>query len=542
MPFLAEYFERAALKLENIESIYGGICFLSPCLEDISELVLNSNAIQSHTIRISELIGRAKGVIQSSLIRLAVDILVFASLVPCHLISAPQQYYSIFPYKTAFSRSSIRPLSILLAEGLLQDLQGALTYNDYGEAVIHLKDLPLLGHIDIQAYMAGDLIQRMFWLSLAHLSLPLRQDLLISEEHTQTLSRRIYNSPFLSYWMLACSDAEEQFFLNTCDTAASLSSIVSFHSTIASLIHLGRLISSDVERRMSMASDSSPAYPVWWGSAPSQRSFSQALLDEFNREMASLESQISSILDAEQQTFPSSSKVLSTSSSHLAEVRAGPSVFEEGVLQERRKLVTKWHKAMQKLSSVFFPENPIILTEKVFQNDWHRSAKWMTAKGMFEQFLPSRPSLLSRAPASRTLEQISCHYHHTSLALMDPDADEGVWIEFPYNLSDALEYSKKMDFALKLWLRIAYHDGILVSSREHLFFGYWIIGHLSYWKAVKLGTKENDRYFLISDPELHYFKVLSIDQVVNYVSDIKNFVNPTDGAVVQHFRAARLGK
>ena len=90
MPFLAEYFERAALKLENIESIYGGICFLSPCLEDISELVLNSNAIQSHTIRISELIGRAKGVIQSSLIRLAVDILVFASLVPCHLISAPR--------------------------------------------------------------------------------------------------------------------------------------------------------------------------------------------------------------------------------------------------------------------------------------------------------------------------------------------------------------------------------------------------------------------------------------------------------------------
>lgn len=415
-----------------------------------------------------------------------------------------------------------------------------------GKRVIQFQHTQLLSHIDIEAYNQYDLVQRMFLISMTHLSSPLRRDLLTEKTQGQSLMLRIFNSPNLHHWMLACSDAEEQFFLNTCDIAASLSSIVSFHSCIASLIHLGSIICDDVERRMQLSSKQIAAYPVWWGRTPSQYEHVKSIVDEFRNTMRVLDEDIRAVLDQETPIglIPTSMALNSSSSRQNSSTAPTVTIEQDEVrlIQTRRSFLTKWNRSLQRLSSVFYPDNPVVLTEKIYQNDWHKSAKWMTARALVEQFLPGKPSFLSRSEASRTLEQITCHYHHTTIAFISPEVDNGLWLDFPENLAQENDKLKKLEIISSLWDRIAFHDGILISSREHLFFGLWTIGHLSYWKAVKLGPKEDDRFFLVSDPELQYFKVLSLEQVSDYASDVKNWVNPTDGAVIQFRRAGRLRK
>jgi hypothetical protein len=382
----------------------------------------------------------------------------------------------------------------------------------------------------------------MTWLSLSHLVLPIRIELLKEEKPEQSLFLRVMNSPRLDAWMLSCSNAEEQYFLNTCDVAASLSSIVSLHPNIASLIHLSNRIYNDVCGRLVLAAKELPAYPVLIGSAPSQYDFSKSLLEDFRRNMDELEADVLTILDNE--ISPTRNTGALDSTEGLEEdqtlARSYPGKVDMKLVLSLYGLITRWHKQMQLLSSIFFPDSPVVLTPKIFANDWHKSAKCMTALALFDQLIPGRPTFLCRSQASRTLEQISCYRLHTHIALIESEADKGLWLEFPWNVEEENSPDIRKSILSTLWRRILLLDGALISSRESLFFGYWTIGHLSYWKAVRLGPKESDKYFLVSDPELCYFKLLSINQAVSFVANIQNLVNPTDGTVVQHYRTMRL--
>lgn len=372
----------------------------------------------------------------------------------------------------------------------------------------------------------------MFWLSLTHLTTSIRQDLLMDFDSKSSLLSRIYNSSNASMWMLAASNCDEQYFLNTCDVAASLSSVVSYHSTIVSLIHLGRSIAKSVEQRLKLASKTVPAFPTFWGSCVSQYDYVRKELDSFLSSMGSLSDSVATLLDEEQPSDASqSSSATTSSSSNFGDI------WKSSMLK-RHELVRKWHREMQRLSAVFEPDHPVVLTEKVFNNNWHSSAKWMTARALVEQLLiPGCPTFLSRSGASRTLDDISCNNFHSQLALIDPELDDRLWLDFPWNVAEEEDENRKREILERLWNRVAYLDGVLISSREELFFGFWVIGHMSYWKAVWIGDQ---RYFLISDPELQYFKVLSMDQTNAFVSDLKSRVNPIDGSEGQHYRARRL--
>lgn len=336
-------------------------------------------------------------------------------------------------------------------------------------------------------------------------------------------------------WMLVTSNCDEQYYLNTCDVAASLSSVVSYHSTIASLIHLSTSIAKSVEQRLKLASKTVPAFPTFWGSCVSQYDYVRKELDRFHSSTSSLGDAVAALLDEEEQSSTSLDALNSNGTSS-----ASPNFGEEwqGAMSLRHDLVRIWHQEMQRLSAVFEPDHPVVLTEKVFANNWHSSAKWMTARALVEQLvIPGCPTFLSRSGASRTLDDISCNNFHSQLALIDPELDDKVWLDFPWNVAEEEDENRKSEILERLWNRVAYLDGALISSREELFFGYWVIGHMSYWKAVWIGDQ---RYFLISDPELQYFKVLTMDQATAFVSDLKSRVNPIDGSENQHYRARRL--
>ena len=390
----------------------------------------------------------------------------------------------------------------------------------------------------MEVYTASNLVDRMYWLSLAHLTKPIRHELLESSQPGASLFKRLMRSPKANLWLLACSSCDEQYFLNTCDVAASLSSVVSYHPCIASLMLLGEKIAGSVEKRLKLASKAQPAFPTFWGSCVSQYDYVRKELDSFLSFTKSLRKHVLELLDGEMEELEKTSGQIVDSSSY-SNGNDSFGVDWRRNLDTRHQLVRRWHREMQKLSAVFSPDSPVVLTEKVFKNNWHSSAKWMTARALVEQLLiPGCPTFLSRSGASRTLEDISCNNFHTQLALIEPESDDRIWLDFPWNVAEEEEEKTKLFILNRLWDRVAYLDGALISSREELFFGYWVIGHMSYWKAAWMGEK----YFLISDPELEYFKVLTIQQAITFVSDLKSRVNPLDGSETQHYRARRLRK
>lgn len=71
------------------------------------------------------------------------------------------------------------------------------------------------------------ILHRMMAISMCNFALHLRDKIT-----SDSLYEQLKESPNLLIWMLACSGSDEQYFLNTCDTASSCVSILQL------LIHL----------------------------------------------------------------------------------------------------------------------------------------------------------------------------------------------------------------------------------------------------------------------------------------------------------------
>lgn len=106
----------------------------------------------------------------------------------------------------------------------------------------------------------------------------------------------ISKSAHLLLWMMSCSGTDEQYFLNTCDTASycvSISSLVANpffffffslmrgyvslvarHSTICSLLTLSSTVEASILAKINKLSDEERVYPSKWPAyAPSVRYF-----------------------------------------------------------------------------------------------------------------------------------------------------------------------------------------------------------------------------------------------------------------------------
>ena len=221
------------------------------------------------------------------------------------------------------------------------------------------------------------------------------------------------------------------------------------------------------------------------------------------------------------------------------------------VVEAMNKIVCAWNRNVQVLSSVFTPNDPRYLTPKVISERWHLSAMLTTITSALTQFLPGQPKMLARTRAAFGIEHMPCYLFHTRVACVPPTADGNIYFGFAHDMAEAQTQgdTKKMDYYMEaLWTRVARIGGALYSSREVLY-KFWIIGHLNYVQAVRvpvsalpcLGvdfehvSSKSDfvKLFLIADPEIRDYRVMTMTQMANYVSDLTNLFDILDATQYQ---------
>lgn len=78
-----------SLNQEKLNSSYGALTNFAPHLEDLSSVLLDDSSIQLQASRVDGVIRQLDGTQRAHLSQITTDVLVFACLAPCCLISAP---------------------------------------------------------------------------------------------------------------------------------------------------------------------------------------------------------------------------------------------------------------------------------------------------------------------------------------------------------------------------------------------------------------------------------------------------------------------
>jgi hypothetical protein len=231
------------------------------------------------------------------------------------------------------------------------------------------------------------------------------------------------------------------------------------------------------------------------------------------------------------------------------------------------ELVLEWQFAMQMLSSVFNPVLPVVLTVKPLQEQWHLSSKVVSAAALVAMIFPRQPSFRSRlhgtpAQFEPLLRQLTFHYR-----VLPTRRNTEKWRSFVSCLRDPqLERVRKLDRVLALWNECHYRGGLLFSSNEAIWGS--MVGHLSYlvatfraalpvlatchtvtapstpsassWWATSSPNSSSShcstptsptppsaahysihrsRVFLIADPEIASYKVLTFHQMIDMIAE-----------------------
>lgn len=424
--------------------------------------------------------------------------------------------YSIYEYSKLINKHIIRTISPQLAEMILEEM---ITVQNYD-----FSKTQLLNHLDLNLYKLNVdkeykeqiFTQRMLQLSLCSIIKTLRSEIMTDEFFCL-----ISKSKFLALWMLSCSDSYEQIYLNTCDISATLTSFVAIHPNLASLLFLSDKIISHLNHKLLLSDKKIPAYGTLWfeNLVPSQYEYSNKVIENCVFEMNKIKKQIKSLLNEEKN-----------------ESKNFDQNFYQIYFKRLSSLVKNWHHNMQVLSSIFIPQSPIVLTSKLISNKWLLSSRIMTVFSLISQFIPGAPSILSRANASRELELVPFFLYHTQTAILNPDLDP-IFLNLNEILLD-LKLDQQFETLHQIWYLILYSGGVLFSSKETLFSS-WLIGHLSYCTAQ---FQNGQMHFLISDPEISSYKLLTVDQMRQYLIDQKSCVNFLDATTWQFYRTKVLNK
>jgi len=195
-----------------------------------------------------------------------------------------------------------------------------------------------------------------------------------------------------------------------------------------------------------------------------------------------------------------------------------------------------------------------VITIKPFSQQWHLSAIVMTIVSGILHFVPSYPDMFSRTASSGHLGNVPC-YNLTNFGIkVKEDWDNYLYLKFAHKLTLLKKQPKLLESAMNsFWHTLFDIGGALFVSRECVYSTWWV-GHLSFVSAIALPQKTSpslsedpivdpllgnpeefrhssthtdaycdyQKYFLISDPEIVYYKLMTFPQMLALISDPKN--------------------
>lgn len=201
----------------------------------------------------------------------------------------------------------------------------------------------LLSHCEWERFEALSVEQRVANLALCNVAAsPLRRRMADSE-----LVRAVLASDRLLQWMLTCSHMDEQYWLNTCEVAARNNAICARLPTVAHCMVFTQAIVDDLRAtKLPTLSKTQPwARSAWRCDLPSVAAYCAAVLDQADADLAALVAHCHALL-----------------------ARGSPLDALCGVVHE-------WHRITQQLAGIFYPAEPVVLTRKLFSENWQLSAK-----------------------------------------------------------------------------------------------------------------------------------------------------------------------
>ena len=403
---------------------------------------------------------------------LVVDVLLGACLVPAATVLGPDKHDTDlhFDYTAEVSRHWVQGLPMDLAEELIKELRLGCSSSR------GLQHSILLSGLDVEGYATMSVPQRLCHLGLANLSPAFRRTVLASPLVEQVLA-----APDLPLWMLSCSNSDEQYWLNTCEVAARNGMLAARLPTVAHCVVLTRDIVAHLRstRLPRLAKDRPWTRTLWGrccGRVPSVRAHCERVLAAADEELDALESRI------------------------RAALAAGPSLARQAELQ---RLVQDWNRATQRLSSVYAPEEPVVLSRKLFSDAWRRSAQAAALPCTLGSLWPGQPLVLSR--------------NEGTLGEYDSSGSRFTWRDrlAPQSFPQFAELPRKMAgpearaLLEELWRLALAYGGLFFASQETIF-GVRV-GHLNGLYALRLA--DGTAHFLVGDPEIRRFKLPSVEEM-----------------------------
>lgn len=290
------------------------------------------------------------------------------------------------------------------------------------------------------------------------------------------LVKRILDSPQLLDWMICCSGSDEQYWLNTCEVAARNTALAARLPTLAHCMRYTRLIIVHLRENMlpKLSSTKRWAGGVFMCKALSQKAYCERLINSVEETLNGMELKCDAL---------------------LSNMKPGSPVLRQALQQ----LLFDWNKATQMLSSVFDSEGPVVLSRKLFSENWQLSAKTIALPCILSTVLPGEPFVWSRN------EGTPGEYHRAREWVVWRDRLPAQ--DWP-RLAKIQEDMKRMtdeqkeEILNELWYVSLFLGGVVFASKEHIF-GVEV-GHLNILYAVRL--EQAGRFFLVCDPEIRRYK------------------------------------
>jgi hypothetical protein len=423
----------------------------------------------------------------------------------CGVRRAAERAYRL---KMEQGRSALRVDDALAAATtLLTSKMRRLTASARGWVVVlHATDY--LAHLVRKRYALHNVAQRIYLLGMCGFRGFMRFKML----RHRLFARMFHGADALPSWLLGCSDTDEQYFLNTCSSGAANIALVHRAPSIVCLLVLAKWVRRHIARRLQFVSRGAVAYDSYW-----PRCFVPAAADVARRELDAVSAILEAIADDAARALDADA-IDAGDALDADAIDAGDAIDAASMASMRRahRLTLEWNYAMQRLSSVYAPSKPVVATLKPFQNRWHLSTRTLTPLCLLASLVvPGQPTLGARyrgcAPYYQEVDRI---------LLFDYVVDKGdeQWRALPTALRDGAEkQSAAVELLSNLWRHCLHRGGVLFGTHDRIF-GI-LVGHLSFMIAVR---RDNERLFVISDPEVSAFKFMSFDAMHAMIADHGN--------------------
>jgi hypothetical protein len=264
---------------------------------------------------------------------LVLDLLHTTCLVPAAYQFVPGKHdvHLHFDYQGEVRRNWIHALPSDLLCDALQELR--LLAVDVRE----VKHSFLWSHLEWDAYQRMSVPQRLAQLSLINLmKSPVRSAMM-----QDPLVQRVTQSAQLIKWMQCCSNMDEQYWLNTCEAAARNNMLCSRMCTVAHCLVLTRLTCEQLRHTGPRLPTDKPWTSTLWGCCCPVRSVAKHF-----------------------------DQLLARVTGHLDEITARAHALLDVQCQDGQllhQLVLDWNRVVQELASIFYPQEPVVLTRKLFR-------------------------------------------------------------------------------------------------------------------------------------------------------------------------------